>query len=345
MTASSSSTGEETDLVAESAASSSLTPPPTEMLYLTYEGNWLTECDDAKVVSVKKEEEVIHICLDKTVMHSQGGGQPTDVGTITYCTAARASTTNGTSSSETEFSSSSSSSSHLGMINITKVLIDRDTGIATHYGNLVDAACGGKTAAASAAGTAGAAEKEEERKGDVSCQHVLPSVGDVMKVQIDVERRRLLSECHTAGHVVDSAMAKCGKNFKPTKGYHFLDGPYVEYEGKVPAEQREELLQDLQSAFQQLVEEDIPTNIELMSRHDADVVCNRVAKNFDVDVFADKRTDQVRVVTVAGFPCPCGGTHVKSTSELKKYRHWNVTGIKCKKNVVRIKYGYQNLET
>jgi Ser-tRNA(Ala) deacylase AlaX len=44
-------------------------------------------------------------------------------------------------------------------------------------------------------------------------------------------------------------------------------------------------------------------------------------------------------VTVAGWPCPCGGTHVKSTGNLKG-RRWGITGLKCKKGLVRVKYGY-----
>ena len=46
----------------------------------------------------------------------------------------------------------------------------------------------------------------------------------------------------------------------------------------------------------------------------------------------------VRIVTVAGWSCPCGGTHVRSTGVLKE-RGWSILGIKSKKGVVRIKYG------
>lgn len=182
--------------------------------------------------------------------------------------------------------------------------IDRESGVATHLGKL---------------------------NGDVA-------MDDDVNVRIDKDRRRILSECHTAGHVVDSAMARCGKLLKPNKGYHFLEGPYVEYEGVIAPEERVSLLQDLQSAFRQLVEEDIETTIELMSIEEADAVCNRQAQNFDMDIFADKRSNQIRVVCVAGYHCPCGGTHVKSTGELKE-RQWGITGIKSKKGVVRVKYG------
>lgn len=44
----------------------------------------------------------------------------------------------------------------------------------------------------------------------------------------------------------------------------------------------------------------------------------------------------VRVVSVAGLPCPCGGTHIRNTNELSG---WEILGLKCKKNTVRIRYG------
>jgi Ser-tRNA(Ala) deacylase AlaX len=112
----------------------------------------------------------------------------------------------------------------------------------------------------------------------------------------------------------------------------------VEYEGILEADEKESLLTRLQVAFRELLEEDIATKIELLSVDDADAVCNRQAQNFDMDIFQDPRTNQIRVVTVAGFPCPCGGTHVRSTADLRE-RQWGVTGIKAKKGVVRVKYG------
>mmetsp|Transcript_23846 Transcript_23846/g.36782 ORF Transcript_23846/g.36782 Transcript_23846/m.36782 type:complete len:174 (+) Transcript_23846:678-1199(+) len=162
----------------------------------------------------------------------------------------------------------------------------------------------------------------------------LPSPGDIIGLKVDACLRRKLSECHTAGHVVDAAMAKCGLCLPPTKGYHFLDGPYVEYRGTIVSSERADVLEKLSRTFTILLEEDIPTKIEMMSKIEADRKCNRLAQNFD---FSDHPEETVRIVTVANFPCPCGGTHVRSTGELKGSR-WGIKGIKCKKDVVRIKY-------
>jgi Ser-tRNA(Ala) deacylase AlaX len=134
----------------------------------------------------------------------------------------------------------------------------------------------------------------------------------------------------------DAAMVRTGTLLPPIKGFHFLDGPYVEYRGSVPAEDRTALLEQLKATFQELVTEDLETKIEFLPKDQADEVCNRVAENFfNMNDYID---DTVRVVTVAGRPSPCGGTHIKSTGLLGK-RNWGIIGLKCKKGVVRVKYG------
>jgi Ser-tRNA(Ala) deacylase AlaX len=260
--------------------------PPTEMIYYSYEGNFELECD-SEIVGISVAGPAVEVFLDRSVMHAQGGGQPTDIGSIAF-----------------------QQDDKYVTISIDKVTINRETGVASHHCN---------------AGN------------DVIC---MPAVGTKVRVNVDADTRRLLSECHTAGHVVDSAMASCGKLMKPTKGYHFLDGPYVEYEGSIPTEERPQVLKDLQHAFKSLVEEDIATQIETLPEDIANEVCNRMAKNFDMKDFGGGKEEQsnIRVVTVAGFPCPCGGTHVRSTGDLKE-RKWGITGLKAKKGVVRVKYG------
>ena len=272
--------------------------PPTDMLYMTYEGNWLEECT-ATVLAVESPStdssknadddnnanKQCSIVLDRTVLHAQGGGQPTDKG-ILRCRPNEQKTSD---------------------ISVHKVTMDRETGITSHAVSVTD-------------------------------DTALPVAGDTVDVLVDLPTRRILSECHSAGHVVDSAMAMAGKFLKPSKAYHFLEGPYVEYEGSIPPTEKEALLEKLQSAFCQLVDQDIDTDIQLMNQADADALCNRQAQNFDMNVFADKRTGQVRVVTVAGYPCPCGGTHIRSTKDLKE-NDWGIVGLKSKKGVVRVKYG------
>lgn len=271
-----------------------VTTPPTKLIHLTYEGNFQLECEanllqfrfieeEKGEDEVKQNDEVkVELQLDITTMHPQGGGQPSDLGTI-------------------------STPSH--SFNIQHVKLDRPTGIVTHQGTI----------------TSSSSSFDE-----------IP-VGTNVHVSVDPNQRQILSECHTAGHVVDAAMDRCGYQLPASKGYHFLDGPYVEYKGKLPAEKtKDEILSGLKEAFQEVVSEDIPTEIETYSKQEADELCNRLAQNFDFSDYGE----QVRIVTVGGWPCPCGGTHVKSTGGLKE-RGWGVVGLRAKKGVVRVKYGFQ----
>jgi len=220
----------------------------------------------------------VQICLDRTVLHAQGGGQPTDTGRILWMAPCEPGgdddSTNGGAGEEV---------AAVCEIAVTKVTLDRETGVATHFGTFEAKSSPSLLLSLSSFLTAPATKD---------------SIGDdsstVVRVVVDRERRRLLSECHSAGHVVDSAVARCGmRHLKPIKGYHFIAGPYVEYRGTIDASDRPSAVLKLQRAFEELVQEDGSTRIELLSKDDADAACNRQAQNFDMNVFADKRT-QVR---------------------------------------------------
>uniref|UniRef100_A0A7S2EUI9 Alanyl-transfer RNA synthetases family profile domain-containing protein n=1 Tax=Trieres chinensis TaxID=1514140 RepID=A0A7S2EUI9_TRICV len=265
------------------------TETPTELIHLTYEGNFQLECE-ATVLSCRLLGEDanggktgVEIILDRTVMHPQGGGQPSDHGRV--------------ASGEVGF-------------DVDFVSIDRETCVVRHTGKILESLDGSPPF----------------------------RPGDTVAVTVDADRRRAMSECHTAGHVIDRAMDRVGKTLPPTKGYHFLDGPYVEYKGTIPAPDRPEFLASLQEAFLALIDENIPTAIETLPRHEAEEKCTRLASNFDFRSMVAEDVTEVRVVTAAEWSCPCGGTHLRNTGELKE-RGWEVRGLKCKKGVIRVRYG------
>lgn len=93
--------------------------------------------------------------------------------------------------------------------------------------------------------------------------------------QIDEARRRLHARLHSAGHALDVAMARIGLGgecLKPTKGYHFQEGPYVEYEGEMPpqyAADLEALMAALNAEMKVLVEEGVDTNVHVLPKANA----------------------------------------------------------------------------
>jgi Ser-tRNA(Ala) deacylase AlaX len=315
--------------------------PPTEMIYMTNDGNFQLECTatilKCAFLSSPQEPEpetkddnnlsttttiVVELVLDRTVLHAQGGGQPSDWGCISLASCSN--------SSAEEDNGGGQTVAAAAVIKVNKVLLDRSTGIATHTGTLsLD-------------------DSKDQMSMDRQLSLLYP-VGSVVQVQVDASRRRRLAECHTAGHVLDSAMSKCGLSFPPIKGYHFLEGPYVEYKGTIAVEERATVLDQLQQAFQQFLDEDVATTIQLLSPQEAHQVLlchqNRMAETLIKN--DDGLESTVRVVTVAGWSSACGGTHVKSTGELNRNKNnendgtqWFIKALQCKKGVIRVKYGY-----
>jgi hypothetical protein len=175
--------------------------PPTIMLYYTNEGNRLTTCrsrvlsiqekvsDDVITIvgshssnshtknDVKDTDDVtsivVDVCLDQTILHAQGGGQPTDFGRLQLLLVPPGNDENDDDALEAAAGEVNADESAV-TVHVDKVLLDRTTGVATHTGRLVVA--------------------NPARKMMMLC------VGDVVQVTVDEERRQILSECHTAGH-------------------------------------------------------------------------------------------------------------------------------------------------
>lgn len=137
------------------------------------------------------------------------------------------------------------------------------------------------------------------------------AVGQKVALSVDAAQRLAFARCHSAGHLLDVAMSRIGyAALKPTKGYHFVDGPYVEYEGKIAADERPRVVDALNAALVELIAADTPT-----------------AYSWDAA--------GARIVDIGGESCPCGGTHVKSTGELGAV---TVTRLKAKKAFLRVSY-------
>ncbi|MFA5828773.1 MAG: alanine--tRNA ligase-related protein [Candidatus Shapirobacteria bacterium] len=148
--------------------------------------------------------------------------------------------------------------------------------------------------------------------------------GDKVVLKIDQERRILNARLHSAGHLLDCAVTKIGiENLKPTKGFHFPDGPYVEYSGTI--ENPAEIIPLLQKNIDNLLEQNLPVEKKDLSPAEAQ------AKG----VWAPAGKS-ARVVNFAGFPiCGCGGTHVKTASEIGKI---TIRKIKSNQGTTRIAY-------
>ncbi len=150
-----------------------------------------------------------------------------------------------------------------------------------------------------------------------------------VNLKVDAARRLLHCRLHTAGHLVDAAMANLGYALKPGRGYHFADGSYVEYEGIIEAEHRNELKKLLTDELNRLAAAALDVSGRFYQPAELADVCMHMP-GYIPD------SGNVRVVFIDGkYGCACGGTHVSNTSTLQQME---VYKIKCKNGCTRISY-------
>ena len=153
---------------------------------------------------------------------------------------------------------------------------------------------------------------------------------EMVKVSIDQERRKLHSKLHTAGHLVDDAMFELGYKLKPSKGYHFPDGPYVEYFGSLEGD----LIQiagEVEKRINEIIETDYYVHQEIFSS----------IKEMDGKLmYMPEHIPEgkpIRLVYVSSPTKgqPCGGTHIKHLKEINKI---SVSKIKVRGGSTRVSY-------
>ena len=145
-------------------------------------------------------------------------------------------------------------------------------------------------------------------------------VGSTVRVSIDRERRKLNSQIHSAGHVIDMGLLALGITWQSGKGYHFPVGPYVEYIGQIELEAVQAFRLALETACAEIIAADYPCRISY-------------------DTADYKNGMSLRFVTFGSLAIPCGGTHVASLRQ--------VTGFairKIKQDGERVRISYQVAE-
>lgn len=146
-------------------------------------------------------------------------------------------------------------------------------------------------------------------------------------LEIDEERRILNSKLHSAGHLLDCAVMELGLPLKPTKGFHFPEGTYVEYEGIL--DNGSQYVKDLETVINELVNKGLTFKANYLN---SDEACKK-------GIIAPEGK-AARFVHVDGFDgCGCGGTHVKSTNELGRII---IRKIKSKKGNTKISYALED---
>lgn len=152
--------------------------------------------------------------------------------------------------------------------------------------------------------------------------------GEEVKCIVDQARRTLHSRLHSAGHVVDMAVKALKLPWIPGKGYHFPEGPYVEYSGPWQEGERDVLRNDIERLSNEFIAQGRATSLVFMLPHEMHTVCAFVPDNLP-------QNKPGRVVLYGDFGVPCGGTHV---SNLAAIGTMTIRKIKLEKGMIRVSY-------
>lgn len=158
----------------------------------------------------------------------------------------------------------------------------------------------------------------------------VPKVGTSVHCLVDKERRFVNSRLHCAGHLIDYAIQKIGKDWQPGRGAHYPDRSFVEYKGEYNAEESDDLARQIEKVLADL------------SAAGGAITASRVPSgeaHKHSKYIPQAILDLYQNVHIARYPnnfeiC-CGGTHLTDVSQLGKVI---VTKIKKKDGNIRVSY-------
>jgi len=150
-----------------------------------------------------------------------------------------------------------------------------------------------------------------------------PNAGKV-KGEIDWVWRYLLMRRHTAGHLLDHCLAiVTGKRVETTDSW-LGDECYVGYKGEPPSIEHSKKVEELEN---RLIEQCASVKVETISYEDLKERAPEAPNIYRLPML-----ESFRIVTIEGCePIPCGGTHIKNISEIRRF---------TLKNVVRTDLGF-----
>ena len=134
-------------------------------------------------------------------------------------------------------------------------------------------------------------------------------VGDTVRAEVDLERRRSISRAHTATHMVHKAIRESLGETATQAGSENAPGRFrfdFSASGPVPPS----VLRDVEQRVNTLLADDLEVTAEVMTQEQA-----RAAGA--MALFGEKYGDAVRVVSVGDWARElCGGTHVERSGQL-----------------------------
>lgn len=242
---------------------------------LKYLSDTYVDTDESVLLLYGQDNKGAYVVLDQTIFYPQGGGQPSDVGSIQF-----------------------------GQQVIDIAFVGFLDGQVRHYISNNSVNLDGLS-------------------------------GQTCVLQLDKARRIKHAKLHTAGHVIAGLVDGQRGSMRAAKGFHFEEGPYVEFEGEPEDVDTNSFLAALQSRIDLLIAEAPQVTAAEVSFDELKQRCWNLPANLPSD-------KPLRIITIDSLdPVPCGGTHLSSLSDIGAV---NVVKLKKRKGLTKISYRVQEVK-
>ncbi|CAO2821969.1 unnamed protein product [Amaranthus hypochondriacus] len=158
-------------------------------------------------------------------------------------------------------------------------------------------------------------------------------IGTKVQLLVDESRRQFNSRLHSAGHLLDICIRNVGLGHLDSekgKGYHFPDGPFVEYKGTIPQTDLQNKLEELEREANALISRGGKVYASVLPYEAAAEICGGRLPDYI------PKDSNPRIVKLGeNFGCPCGGTHVRDISDIRSIK---VSQIRTKKGMTKVSY-------
>jgi misacylated tRNA(Ala) deacylase len=140
--------------------------------------------------------------------------------------------------------------------------------------------------------------------------------GDNVKGVIDWNRRYRLMRIHTSAHLMSQAIRKAlDKPVEIVSSGMDMEKARLDFTHKGSTR---ELFPQIENIANSVVKENKTVKIRLMPRNEAEEYAKRFHESLKT---LPPQVSEVRIVEIEGWhACACGGTHVKSTSEIREVK-------------------------
>ncbi|KAH6708082.1 hypothetical protein VD0002_g9100 [Verticillium dahliae] len=154
--------------------------------------------------------------------------------------------------------------------------------------------------------------------------------GDLVTQHIDMDKRRLHSQIHDAGHIISSAVRKLADaipDVTELKAQHYPDSAFVEFKGFIDGKHKA----DIEAAANALIDENLPIKVCYWTQEELVRACWSVPETLVLP-----EGELARAVDIEGAGAyACGGTHMATTGEVG---HVRIRNIKRQKGISKISY-------